>query len=121
MKSIKGIIFCSIFALAAYFTCKCGFCQSINLNSLTLAIIAGMIIGNVFNKFIPAEFREGITFSAKRLLRLAIILYGFRITFQQIFANVVICQQLALETALKLKKNVDHPRGLHKVVVDKNI
>ena len=86
MKNIKGIIFCSIFALAAYFTCKCGFCQSINLNSLTLAIIVGMIIGNVFNKFIPAEFREGITFSAKRLLRLAIILYGFRITFQQIFA-----------------------------------
>ena len=71
MKNIKGIIFCSIFALAAYFTCKCGFCQSINLNSLTLAIIIGMIIGNIFNKFIPAEFREGITFSAKRLLRLA--------------------------------------------------
>lgn len=87
MKNIKGIIFCSIFALAAYFTCKCGFCQSINLNSLTLAIIAGMIIGNVFNKFIPAEFREGITFSAKRLLRLAIILYGFRITFQQILRS----------------------------------
>ena len=86
MKNIKGIIFCSIFALAAYFTCKCGVCQSINLNSLTLAIIIGMIIGNIFNKFIPAEFREGITFSAKRLLRLAIILYGFRITFQQIFA-----------------------------------
>lgn len=40
---------------------------------------------------------------------------------QQMFANVVICQQLALETALKLKRNVDHPRGLHKVVVDKNI
>ena len=86
MKNIKGIIFCSIFALAAYFTCKCGVCQSINLNSLTLAIIIGMIIGNIFNKFIPAEFREGITFSAKRLLRLAIVLYGFRITFQQIFA-----------------------------------
>ena len=40
---------------------------------------------------------------------------------QQMFANVVICQQLALETALKLRRNVDHPKGLHKVVVDKNI
>ncbi len=40
---------------------------------------------------------------------------------QQMFANVVICQQLAFETALKLKRNVDHPKGLHKVVVDKNI
>lgn len=40
---------------------------------------------------------------------------------QQMFADVLICQQLALETALKLKRNVDHPKGLHKVVVDKNI
>ena len=40
---------------------------------------------------------------------------------QQMFANVLICQQIALETALKLKRNVDHPKGLHKVVVDKNI
>ena len=40
---------------------------------------------------------------------------------QQMFANVLICQQLALDIALKLKRNVDHPRGLHKVVVDKNI
>lgn len=40
---------------------------------------------------------------------------------QQMFANVIICQQIALETALKLKRNVDHPKGLHKVVVDKNI
>ena len=40
---------------------------------------------------------------------------------QQMFADVVICQQLALETALKLKRNVDNPKGLQKVVVDKNI
>ena len=40
---------------------------------------------------------------------------------QQMFANVVLCQQLALVVALRLKRNVDHPKGLHKVVVDKNI
>ncbi len=40
---------------------------------------------------------------------------------QQMFANVVICQQLALEVAFKLKRNVDNPRGLCKVVVDKNV
>ena len=37
---------------------------------------------------------------------------------QQMFANVLVMQQLALEIALKLKRNVDHPRGLHKVVID---
>lgn len=86
MKNIKGVIFCAVFALIAYFVCKCDFCSSINLNSLTFAILIGMVIGNVFNKFIPETFKDGISFSAKRLLRLAIILYGFRITFQQIFA-----------------------------------
>ena len=37
---------------------------------------------------------------------------------QQMFANVLICQQIALEVALKLKRNVDHPKGLHKIVKD---
>ena len=40
---------------------------------------------------------------------------------EQLFANVVILQQIALETALKLKCNVDNPKGLHKVVVDKTL
>ena len=42
---------------------------------------------------------------------------------QQLFANVVLVQQLALEIALKLRRNVDHPKGLVKVVQDakKNI
>ena len=64
MKHLKGIIFCTIFALIAYCTCKCVFCQSINLNSLTFAIIIGMVIGNVFHKFIPESFKDGISFSA---------------------------------------------------------
>ena len=85
-KIINGIIFCALFALACYFTCKCELCTSINLNSLTLAIIIGMLIGNILNKFIPDSFRNGIAFSSKKILRFAIILYGFRITFQQIFA-----------------------------------
>lgn len=85
-KNIPGIIFCLLFALISYFTCMCGFCKSMNLNSLTLAILIGMVIGNLFLRFIPRSWRYGITFSGKKLLRLAIILYGFRITFQQIFA-----------------------------------
>ena len=39
---------------------------------------------------------------------------------QQLFANVLILQITALETALILKRNVDSPKGLHKVVIDGN-
>ena len=37
---------------------------------------------------------------------------------QQMCANILVCQQLALEIALKLKRNVDNPKGLHKIVKD---
>ena len=38
---------------------------------------------------------------------------------QKMFANVVILQQIALEIAKYLKCNVDNPKGLHKIVVEK--
>lgn len=34
----------------------------------------------------------------------------------QMFSNAVICQMLALEIATRMHKNVDHPKGLKKVV-----
>lgn len=85
-KNIKGVLLCLVFALIAFFSAKLEFFKHINLNSLTLAILIGMVIGNLFLRFVPKSYRYGITFSAKKVLRFAIILYGFRITFQQIFA-----------------------------------
>lgn len=82
---IAGILFCTFFALIAYYICKTDFCVRCNINSLTLAIVLGMFIGNALIKFIPLKCKEGIGFSCKRILRLAIVLYGFRITFGQIF------------------------------------
>ena len=37
---------------------------------------------------------------------------------QQLFSNVIILQLLALEIALILKRNVDNPKGLNKVVIE---
>lgn len=52
------------------------------INSLVIAIILGIVIGNLWHY--PASFSPGIQFSAKYLLRTAIILYGFRVSFQEI-------------------------------------
>lgn len=56
----------------------------IGLGALTLAIIAGMIIGNIARPTWLASCHSGIGFAKARLLRLGIILYGFRLTFSQI-------------------------------------
>ena len=82
---VSGLAFCAVSALICLAISKIGFCVKYNLNSLTIAIVLGMFIANVLGHFIPQRFREGIIFSSKKVLRFAIVLYGFRITFAQIF------------------------------------
>ncbi len=54
------------------------------LGALTLAILAGMIIGNTLYPKIEPHCGSGVLFAKQTLLRLGIILYGFRLTFSQI-------------------------------------
>ena len=56
------------------------------INSLVIAIVLGITYSNTLSHRLPHEWGPGIQFSVKQLLRLAIILYGFRITFQQMMA-----------------------------------
>lgn len=56
----------------------------LGLSALTLAIIIGMIIGNVAYPAISSSCDAGVHLAKQKLLRLGIILYGFRLTFQQI-------------------------------------
>ncbi len=54
------------------------------LSALTLAIVAGIALGNSLFSSVAASCIPGVDFAKARLLRLGIILYGVRITFQQI-------------------------------------
>lgn len=84
--NILGIIFCAVFSIIAMFICEFKAIVDCNLNSLTIAIILGILISNLMPTLVHESCRDGIIFSCKKILRLAIILYGFRITFQQISA-----------------------------------
>jgi len=51
------------------------------------AILIGMLYGNTIHDRSGSSFiQKGITFSKQKLLRLGIMLYGFRIAFQQIIS-----------------------------------
>lgn len=54
------------------------------LGALTLAIAIGILVGNTVFPRIATHAAPGIDLARGRLLRLGIVLYGFRITFQQI-------------------------------------
>ncbi|GAB3465325.1 YeiH family protein [Massilia terrae] len=59
--------------------------KHLGISALTLAIVLGIALGNtVFPRIAPFS-GEGVEFAKAKLLRLGIILFGFRITFQDIF------------------------------------
>jgi uncharacterized integral membrane protein (TIGR00698 family) len=58
--------------------------QTTGISALTLAIVLGMLVGNSFYPRIAAVSADGVGFSKQTLLRLGIILYGIRLTFQDI-------------------------------------
>jgi uncharacterized integral membrane protein (TIGR00698 family) len=56
------------------------------LSPLTLAIVLGIVAGNTFFPSVAAHTAAGVDFSKSTLLRIGIILFGLRITFQDIAA-----------------------------------
>lgn len=58
-----------------------GGCQ---VSPLVIGIVMGIFYANTLHNHIPNEWQGEIAFSAKKILRFAIVFYGFRITFQEI-------------------------------------
>ena len=51
---------------------------------LTLAILLGILLGNVW--ILPVRMHAGVQFAKARLLRAGIVLYGFRLSLQEVAA-----------------------------------
>jgi uncharacterized integral membrane protein (TIGR00698 family) len=82
--TISGIIFVAIFAAAATMVAQISFIKALGISPLVIGIVMGIFYANTLHNHIPREWDPGITFSAKKILRFAIVFYGFRLTFQQI-------------------------------------
>ncbi len=82
--TISGILFVAIFAAAATMIANMDFMKSLGISPLVIGIVMGIFYANTLHNQIPSAWGTGITFAAKKILRFAIVFYGFRITFQQI-------------------------------------
>ena len=83
---LHGILFMALFACAASFIGQAQFLKAISISPLIIGIVIGMCYANTLRSHLPAEWVPGIQYSSKRILRLGIILYGFRLTFQDVAA-----------------------------------
>lgn len=82
--TLSGIFFVAIFAAAATMVADLNFVKSLGISPLVIGIVMGIFYANTLHNHIPSAWGTGITFSGKKILRFAIVFYGFRITFQQI-------------------------------------
>jgi uncharacterized integral membrane protein (TIGR00698 family) len=82
-----GIALTGALAAAAIELGKLSWLQSNGISALTLAIVLGMLVGNTVYPRLASASAGGVIFSKQTLLRAGIILYGLRLTFQDI-ANV---------------------------------
>lgn len=84
-STLSGIWFVSLFAFASMYISELPFISSVGVSPLVVAIIFGMIYGNTLRHKLPAEWAPGIVFSSKKILRFAVVFYGFRVTYGQVF------------------------------------
>ena len=82
--TMAGIIFVAIFAAAATMVSDISAVKALGISPLVIGIVMGIFYANTLHNQTPSEWATGITFSGKKILRFAIVFYGFRITFQQI-------------------------------------
>lgn len=73
-----------VLAIIATYISQNPFVRSTGMSPVVLGIIVGMIFGNTLPASILDRLKPGTVFSAKYILRAAVIFYGFRITFQNI-------------------------------------
>lgn len=81
---IPGLILAAALSAVAIYLGELDWFSKAGLGALTLAILLGIIVGNTFYPLTKPTCESGIKFSKHYLLRAGIILYGFRLTFQQI-------------------------------------
>jgi uncharacterized integral membrane protein (TIGR00698 family) len=80
----KGILFVTLLSLVAICLTELPFLKDLQVSPLLIGLVLGIFVANTIRNQIPAAWKPGILYSMKNLLRIAIVFYGFRITFQDI-------------------------------------
>lgn len=83
---LHGVLLITLFSCAAFYIGDMPFMKSISFSPMIVGIILGMLYANSLRNNLPDTWVPGIQFCSKRILRIGIILYGFKLTFQDVTA-----------------------------------
>jgi uncharacterized integral membrane protein (TIGR00698 family) len=102
---LPGLALALAIAVVSIEAGKLDWLQENGIGALTLAIVLGIVVGNTFYARIAVASEGGVAFSKQNLLRLGIVLYGFRLTFQdvaQVGLSGIVIDALVLTSTIGL-------------------
>lgn len=106
---INGALLSALFSATAFWLSESAPARALSLSPLILGIALGMLYANTLRAHLPGAWTPGLAFCTKQLLRTGIVLYGFRLTLQDVALAgapaviadaVIVAGTLALGTAL---------------------
>ena len=116
---LHGVLLIALFSCAAFSIGEMSFVRSLSFSPMIVGIILGMLYANSLRNNLPETWVPGIQFCSKKILRIGIILYGFRLTFQDVLAIglpamlidviivvVTICGGIYLGKLLKMDRGI---------------
>lgn len=83
-SKLHGILLITLFSFAAFYIADFEFVKRLSLSPLIVGIVLGILYANSLRNHLPQTWVPGVTFCTKFVLRAGIILYGFRLTYQQV-------------------------------------
>jgi len=84
LPSIPGLLLIVLFAAVATALSILPFFQHLSLSPLVVGILIGIVFANTLGHYLPEEWRSGLKFCSKRILRIGIIFFGFRLTLADV-------------------------------------
>ncbi len=81
---LHGVLLIALFACAAFYIGEMSWVKALSLSPMVVGIVLGMLYANSLRNNLPETWVPGIKFCSKRILRTGIILYGFKLTFQDV-------------------------------------
>lgn len=83
---LHGVLLIVLFSCSAFYIAGFEFVKRLSLSPLIVGIILGMLYANSLRNRLPETWVPGIKFCTKQILRAGIVLYGFRLTLNEVAA-----------------------------------
>lgn len=118
---LYGTLLITFFAYAAVIIGGTYWIRALSLSPMVVGIIIGMVYANTCSVKMPATWSPGIKFCSKRVLRTGIVLYGFKLTFQDVMQvgitaialdAVIVCGTIGLGVLLGRWLKIDRSIAL---------